>query len=189
VGIPGSWICGILDVRFCFSMKWFDRKFNFDSLTGTFPSILERLAGTPLRLEDKLSNIPESYLTLRLDERWSIQENVGHLLDLEPLWLGRFEEFIAGVEILREADLTNAKTDQADHNAMALSEILDGFRKQREEMIRFIEPLSSKAEELSALHPRLKQPMRLIDLSYFVAEHDDHHLARITALWNTLSGR
>jgi hypothetical protein len=29
------------------------------------------------------------------------------------------------------------------------------------------------------LHPRLKQPMRLVDHLYFVAEHDDHHLARI----------
>jgi hypothetical protein len=29
------------------------------------------------------------------------------------------------------------------------------------------------------LHPRLKQPMRLVDHLYFVAEHDDYHLARI----------
>jgi hypothetical protein len=29
------------------------------------------------------------------------------------------------------------------------------------------------------LHPRLKQPMRLVDHLYFVAEHDDHHLATI----------
>jgi len=31
----------------------------------------------------------------------------------------------------------------------------------------------------SALHPRLKIPMRTIDLFIFVAEHDDHHLAKI----------
>ncbi|MGI9545230.1 MAG: DinB family protein [Cyclobacteriaceae bacterium] len=167
-------------------MKWFDRKFNFDTVTGTFPGILERLAGTPLRLEDKISNISEKHLTIRLDGRWSIQENVGHLMDLEPLWLGRFEDFVSGAEILREADLTNAKTDQADHNALALEDIMASYKKQREEIIRFIEPLSSKAEKLTALHPRLRQPMRLIDLSYFVAEHDDHHLARITTLWHTL---
>jgi hypothetical protein len=34
----------------------------------------------------------------------------------------------------------------------------------------------------SAVHPRLQQPMRLVDMLYFVAEHDDHHLARMTAL-------
>jgi len=29
------------------------------------------------------------------------------------------------------------------------------------------------------VHPRLKQPMRLVDHLFFVAEHDDHHMARI----------
>lgn len=32
------------------------------------------------------------------------------------------------------------------------------------------------------LHPRLKKPMRLVDHLYFVAEHDDHHLAFIWEL-------
>jgi hypothetical protein len=32
------------------------------------------------------------------------------------------------------------------------------------------------------LHPRLKMPMRAIDHLYFVAEHDDHHLAHIERL-------
>jgi hypothetical protein len=46
-------------------------------------------------------------------------------------------------------------------------------------------------DELDALlfvraipHPRLKTPMRLVDHLYFVAEHDNHHLARI---WELLS--
>jgi hypothetical protein len=34
----------------------------------------------------------------------------------------------------------------------------------------------------SSFHPRLKKPMRIVDLFLFVAEHDDHHLARIAEL-------
>jgi hypothetical protein len=34
----------------------------------------------------------------------------------------------------------------------------------------------------SLLHPRLKEPMRLVDHLFFVAEHDDHHLAWIWKL-------
>lgn len=167
-------------------MAWFDRKFNFDSLAGTFPSIIERLSGTPIRLEQKLANIPAKFLTVRLDERWSIQENVGHLLDLEPLWFGRFQDFVSGVSVLREADLTNAKTNHADHNRTSLTNLLTSFKTRREEIIHFIEPLTQEAERLASLHPRLMQPMRLIDLGYFIAEHDDHHLAQITTLWHTL---
>jgi hypothetical protein len=36
----------------------------------------------------------------------------------------------------------------------------------------------------ASLHPRLKTPMRLVDHLYFVAEHDDHHLAHIWGLIN-----
>ena len=31
-------------------------------------------------------------------------------------------------------------------------------------------------------HPRLDRPMRAVDMAYFVAEHDDHHLAKMTEL-------
>jgi len=30
----------------------------------------------------------------------------------------------------------------------------------------------------STLHPRLRQPMRMVDLAYFLSDHDDYHLAR-----------
>jgi hypothetical protein len=39
----------------------------------------------------------------------------------------------------------------------------------------------------TGLHPRLNQPMRVIDLILFIAEHDDHHLARITELKQAFS--
>ena len=35
---------------------------------------------------------------------------------------------------------------------------------------------------LVSRHPRLDQEMRFVDSLYFVAEHDDHHLARISEI-------
>jgi hypothetical protein len=34
----------------------------------------------------------------------------------------------------------------------------------------------------TALHPRLQMEIRVLDLAFFIAEHDDHHLARISEL-------
>jgi hypothetical protein len=39
--------------------------------------------------------------------------------------------------------------------------------------------------ERCVVHPRLGTPMRLVDLAYFIAEHDDHHLARLRELTTT----
>jgi hypothetical protein len=66
-------------------VKWFNRSFNFTSDQNIFPSVIERLAGTPARLEEKFKYISIDILSVKLDNTWSIKENTGHLIDLEPL--------------------------------------------------------------------------------------------------------
>ena len=164
------------------STKWFERKFNFDTAQNIFPSIIERLSGTPVRLEEKMKLIPENILETKPDNAWSIKENIGHLTDLEPLWRGRVEDIMNGEKELRPADLLNKKTDEANHNAKSLDNLLNDFRQSRAHTISMLEKLDEETIFSSALHPRLKTPMRTMDLFLFVAEHDDHHLARITEL-------
>lgn len=47
--------------------KWFDRSFNFENNQNIFPSILERLLGTPLRLDEKVIGISENILTISIE--------------------------------------------------------------------------------------------------------------------------
>lgn len=161
---------------------WFARRFNFDLEPWAFPNLIERLRGTPARLEERLRALDSTTLTARVDGRWSIQENAGHLLDLEPLWAARLDDFERGAERLSVADLQNRSTSEANHNASPLSEILAGFRREREAIVRRLEGYDESVIVRTSLHPRLEQPMRVIDHVLFVAEHDDHHLATITAL-------
>jgi uncharacterized damage-inducible protein DinB len=162
--------------------EWFKREFNFSPEQNTFPSILERLAGTPVRLEEKFRLLTPDILTVRIENTWTIKENVGHLIDLEPLWQGRLEDILSNKTELRPTDLQNTRTSQANHNAVPTEELLKGFRQIRKQTITLLENLDEEQVFKSALHPRLKTPMRTMDLFLFVAEHDDHHLARITEL-------
>jgi uncharacterized damage-inducible protein DinB len=163
--------------------KWFDRKFNFDNQQNIFPSIIERLMGTPARLEEKMKSIPADVLEVKPEGTWSIKENIGHLTDLEPLWQGRLQDFINGEKELRPTDLANRKTDGANHNTQSLEQLLSDFRQVRMQTIAMIENLDDEIIFRAALHPRLKTPMRTMDSFLFVAEHDDHHLSRITEIW------
>ncbi len=163
-------------------IPWFQRVFSFDLPAGMFPNVVERLRGTPARLEERLRPLPRDMLTRKEGATWSIQENAGHLLDLEPLWAARLEDFIQGREKLQVADLTNRKTHEAGHNASPLEKILSGFRAARADLVRKLERMEPAGFSRTALHPRLNTPMRLLDHLFFVAEHDDHHLARISLL-------
>lgn len=163
---------------------WFERKFEFTFPAELLPNLLTRLRGTPARLDETLRNRPHNLLSAKPDGKWSAQEHAGHLVDLEPLWLARVNDFAAaGVEQLTPADLQNRRTDEADHNARPLEDILFRFRTHRIQLLNRIAQLEQQSDAgpftRTIPHPRLKTPMRLVDHLYFVAEHDDHHLALI----------
>ena len=163
-------------------IKWFDRKFDFAAEQNIFPGIIERLEGTPLRLQNKIKDISLNHLTNKLDDKWSIQENIGHLIDLEPIWQGRLVDILNNEEYLRSVDLENKKTDLARHNENEINTLLDDFWKLKQETLNSLSILSDREVFKYALHPRLMKPMRIMDLFLFVAEHDDHHLARISKI-------
>ncbi len=163
---------------------WFERKFEFSFPVELHPNVCARLRGTPARLEEALRGRSHEVLIRKAKGKWSAQEHAGHLLDLEALWLARVEDYVAGSEQLTVADLRNRKTDEADHNAHPLEQILTEFRSARERLLKSVEELDASLFGRAIPHPRLKTPMRLVDHLYFVAEHDDHHLARIWELVN-----
>ena len=162
--------------------RWFSRAFTFDLEPWAFPNLVERVRGTPARLDERLRDVPAEVLERRPDGRWSIQENAGHLLDLEPLWAGRLDDFEQAANRLRAADLQNRRTHDANHNAAAIGDILGAFRRERASFVRRLEHYDDAFVVRASLHPRLEQPMRVIDHVLFVAEHDDHHLAAISEL-------
>ena len=166
-------------------MKWFERKFDFTFPAEQFPNLIVRLQGTPARLEEMLRGASHDVLLAKPEGKWSAQEHVGHLLDLESLWQARVEDFVADRQTLTTADLTNRKTNEADHNTRVLAEILAEFRTARLHLLDRVENLPPAAFTRTIQHPRLQQPMRLVDHLYFAAEHDDHHLARIREMVTT----
>ena len=165
---------------------WFERKFEFSFSAELLPNLSARLRGTPARLEETLRGHSQDVLTAKPEGKWSAQEHGGHLLDLEPLWMSRVEDFVTGSDQLTVADLTNRKTEEANHNARPLDEILAEFRSQRGKLLSRVAELDPSLYAQAIPHPRLKTPMRLLDHLYFAAEHDDHHLAR---MWELINAR
>jgi hypothetical protein len=163
-------------------IKWTERQFDFNFPVELYPEMIERLRGTPPRLEELIRSSPPEILTRRDGERWSIQENAGHLFDLEPLVMRRLAEYIAAARELHAADMTNHKTYEANHNDVSVDSILNGFRGARMRLVEHLDGLPPEMFARVAIHPRLNAPMRLVEMIFFQAEHDDYHLARISEL-------
>ncbi len=163
-------------------VPWTERTFSFDGPVGVYPELLERLRGTPARAEELARSVPPALHGRRDADTWSIQENIGHLADLEDLFTERLDEILAGAETLRPADMTNQRTRAADHNTRPIETVLSDLRGRRAVLVARLETLAPADFARSALHPRLGRPMRLVDMMLFHAEHDDYHFARMREL-------
>lgn len=159
--------------------KWYERKFDFSFPVELYPDLCGRLRGTPARLEEMTRGCAAERMARADAGKWSAQEHAGHLLNLEPLWMARVEDYAGGRNELSVADLSNRGTFEAKYNDRALQEILADFRRARMAMVGRVEGFDAGFFGRSLVHPRLKTPMRLVDHLFFVAEHDDHHLAII----------
>ncbi len=166
---------------------WIERAFHFDHPPTKFPDILERLRGTPVRITALVEGVPADVLTRRDDQGWSMQENVGHLIDVEPLFMARIDEILAGAAVLTAADITARRTHEANHNARDFAALLGELRDVRGRMVARFEALDEQDWAKASHHPRLDQTMRMVDLAFFTADHDDYHLARIRELVRRLA--
>lgn len=161
---------------------WIHRTFHFGIPPGWMPNILERLLSTELRIKHLTQNLSEEDAKISFKNKWSIKEHIGHLTDLEELHTGRINDFVLRKPKLRAADMSNAKTEKANHNEKSLSVLIEDFQEARGKFITHLTHLDDDTQQFAALHPRLKLEMRPVDLAFFTAEHDDHHLASIREL-------
>jgi hypothetical protein len=163
-------------------LKWVDRKFDFGFRKEYLPFLIECIKSTAPRIEELVKGISEENLAKQLNNQWSIKEHIGHLIDLEELHEARIEQFAKGLIELQAADMSNKKTHEASHNLKSISELIVAFRKVRANFIFKVETFEEDKLVYKALHPRLQKEITLVDLVYFVGEHDNHHLTLISQI-------
>ncbi len=163
-------------------MPWLERRFPAALPSSMFPTLLERLRGTPARVEDRLLGLDNARLARRDGDAWSVLENLGHLIFVEALWAGRVDDLEASAAEMRAARFEAWLVRAAEFDVRPAGHLCSAFRAKREALVARLASLDKDVLTHAAWHPRLRQPMGVVDLMYMAAEHDDHHLARISEL-------
>lgn len=169
------------------AIKWFEKQFDFHFGMEQFPGLLKRLEKMPSELRETTSEISGDYLNFKPGGKWSIKEHIGHLYILELLWQKRFSEIKENKAGMSPADLNNRATDNALFNQYDIAKIIADFQQERKNTVQLLKSFSGDDFLNSLYHPRLQQPMRIIHLMFFVAEHDEHHLNAILEISKNLS--
>jgi hypothetical protein len=164
-------------------LLWFERQFNFGLPKEMLPFYLERLEGTILRIREKVKGYSEEDLSRKVDGKWSVKQNIGHLAEVDEIANRRIDEMMAGVHTLSPAVFE----PRMDYNARPIHDVITYFGECRIKNLTKYKSLTDSNLEKSSAHPRLKVPMTPVDLAWFDAEHDDHHLVTINRLLTALT--
>jgi hypothetical protein len=164
------------------ALPWFERNLRFGHSPDMLPFFLERLQGTPLRAEAKVKGLPDELLSTKVDGKWSIKEQIGHLAEVDAVANKRLDEMAQGVAVLSPAVF-----EPQNYNPWPIERVLELLRHQRALNLAKYKQLKPHHLTLSSMHPRLKVPMTPVDLAWFDAEHDDHHLVKINFIIETLT--
>lgn len=158
-------------------LAWTSRTFEHQLPVQLVPGIVERLRGTPARAGALFREFTDSELR-SARHGWSALEHIGHLDDLHDLDMRRLNEFLSRARVLSAADMSNRATYDARHNERTTMAVLEAFSARRLELVHRLERLTEEDAAIASEHPRLRRSLRLVDWLYFLAEHDDHHLAK-----------
>ena len=157
------------------TIPWFERNLKFGYPIEMLPYFLERLDGTFVRLETKVKGISNEVLSQQVNGKWSVKQNIGHLAEVDEINFRRIGEMIAGVAQLSPAVFEPKK----DYNGQDVKDVLRYFQETRLNNIKRYTSLTEVELTKSSMHPRLKVQITPVDLAWFDAEHDDHHLVTI----------
>lgn len=159
------------------TLNWFDRTFIFGVPSAMLPFYLERLEGSIYRIEAKVKGVSDKVLSEKYDDKWSIKQNIGHLAEVDLVSNKRIDEMKSGAELLSPAVF-----EPKDYNPWPIEKVVDFFREARKSNLAKYKDISESDLLKASTHPRLKVKMTPVDLAFFDAEHDDHHILKISGI-------
>lgn len=152
-------------------LAWFERQFTFGLPMGMLPFYVERLSGTAIRIAEKVKGFSEDILSEKVNGKWSVKQNIGHLAEVDEIALQRIDQMLKGIPVMLPAVF-----QPKDYNPLPVREVLQYFEETRRKNVAKYRSLRDEDLVKSSLHPRLQVQMTPVDLAFFDAEHDDHHL-------------
>jgi hypothetical protein len=166
------------------TLPWFERNLKFGLTKEMLPFYLERLEGTIVRIQAKVKGISDSTLSEKPNDKWSVKQQIGHLAEVDEIANKRLDEMVAGI-----TPMSPAVFEPQDYNLWPIGKVLDLFKTNRLKNLKKYQSLSEADLLKPSLHPRLKVMMTPVDLAWFDAEHDDHHLVKMNEILYELAPR
>ena len=146
--------------------------------TPDISASLASLEAFPALLKAQIAPLDDETLRYKPAGEWSAIENVGHLIDVESLWMGRFRQMLAA----ENPNFPPANVDElvrrANYQHKDAANLLHTFAEQRAETVTFLRILKPMHFDRPGIHP-VRGPVTVGSSIAILAGHDQLHTAQI----------
>jgi len=142
---------------------------------------LDALATFPDELKRTLRGLNDDALRHRpAAGAWSAIETVGHIVEVEAIWAGRFRQMLAAEHPTFPAYNPDEAVQQRDYQNKQPSGLLIAFAEQRAEQVAFLRILRPAQLARTGVHPT-RGVISVADGIAILANHDRAHSQQIAA--------
>ncbi len=144
--------------------------------------ILNRLAGTPRRLEKLTASTNPRRLSARpAPEKWSAREIICHLADCELVYGMRYRKILAEPDPTLVPFDQEAWAEKLEYRSQPVKSALTAFSSLRNANISLFKLLSKESWEKAGMHPEYGR-LTLRQIAGHLVDHDLNHLAQVERL-------
>lgn len=148
-------------------------------------SVDTRFRTQHLSLGEIMAAIPQETLQREIKPgKWTAFENAAHLAVFHPVYMERFQRILSENEPMFERYVWETDKQFAQYKSIRITALLDVYRKDREDMITFVDGLDAKALRRKGSHPVYGKFDMAQWVELFVL-HEAHHLFTIFQLVHT----
>lgn len=150
---------------------------------GSIQPALSLLEKTPILFETMLRGLPEALLRWKpAADRWSIQEVLGHLGDIEMVYADRTRRMVTEESPKLEKYDAAATVVSGDYVRGSGAQNLELFLRARRATVVLLRSIPADAGALEATHSELGR-FTLLEMVSEWASHDLGHLRQIAELY------
>ena len=148
-----------------------------------FKSKLDAAEEEPHLLQAVVSGLPEKVLRYRpARDKWSIQEILGHLADIEVVYAYRMRQILADKDPVIAPMDQDAWAAKLDYMEAPTADLLAQYAIVRRSNVRLLRRIKIEELQKSAFHPELKRQMTLEEWVERLHAHGPNHRAQIEKL-------
>jgi hypothetical protein len=147
-----------------------------------YSAIVCRLKSQHLALREIIKNVDEEKLHAEpAPGKWSIADNIAHLVTYQPVFMGRIHQILKGENPTFNAYRADDEADFINARQWPLPEMLSKLEGNRRQILELITNLSDEQLLLTGTHPKFGL-LTIPGWTEFFLLHEAHHLFTIFRL-------